>query len=1069
MVQFFRDFHSLSSEACLLKIYLSAALFARVIFPNVERKTLLKISLFRMYDTSMSRGRNAIFLVTFCICAWPAFGADAPAPPRLLRIDPSDVVLPAPDVPHSIRAVERFFKEPLTVPAVSNEWLSSVNESGHSAQLLQTAYIILVDTSPAVSHATLWPQPTLEALVKNLDAALSRAQPLLNKAVDSISAQDRRGLLELMDWPDEKTGVIQQDISARRIKKRYDGLKSYRQTDMLEAALIVAAAADAAIKASKNVIPPANSPPVRRIKMRSGLCLIGGPGDTTYSTDDVKRAALIIDLGGNNTYAEGAAAAREKQIRVIIDLGTGVTVNHRTSAPATLAAGIFGIGLFYAPRGGRHTVTSGSFSQGCGIGGVGGLFLTGESHLNGDRYVQGAAAFGAGLLRGDGGGSTYAATRSGQGAGFVRGVGIFRHTGDRAELRGGLVQPDPREPQGAVSMCQGVGFGRRAYAGGGVGIASVSGDDVRVTGSYFAQGCGYWHAHGLFQLTGNRSTLQARRYSLGSGVHYAFGHLRVDGNDNRVLNWGVGPGYGWDRAAGSFEIRGDRNEVQAEWGAGAAAVGGLSFGRISGNENRLKLPDLGSGGFMNEEFAYSFHVIEGSGTLLDAPVEWNERASVTRLRNPWGTGRVSGARWTKLNLEKPVWPELPQETARARESVNLQAILSGAEKKPPMEKAADLLDVTAAFSLDYDTPRQALDALLRQPDENAAALIEALEPSAVEQMIRLRIVISAYGEAAMRAIRSAYAAAPPQKKSVLLSLAGRLPPAEALSFLVDESFNGASTRLRLSAVRALGAALSRDTGQEPGARAVLASAQKFLAAEDAERKQLESLLSRMRVADAFALLAACVPLNAEARSAFLKAAPKDITESIGANGAREFTRQLALGGAVAQKRVHGALSATGLYETRVRDGLFSLLPSTASAETALAILVLGQLGVADDAPRLVPYLFHDKGAVREAAAVALGRMGETGLRLLNDVFTSTPTARGRVMAALPHAVSDKSEDLLLKGLRDGNPDVRLQALAVFGSLPPVLEDKRPQLVKRVKNILRHETDPSVRLAALLLN
>src|SRR5581483_11458762 len=96
--------------------------------------------------------------------------------------------------------------------------------------------------------------------------------------------------------------------------------------------------------------------------------------------------------------------------------------------------------------------------------------------------------FGMGLLRADSAPqSSYVATRSGQGYAFTRGVGMFLHRGDHSEIKGGLVQPDPREPNGSVSLCQGVGFGPRAYAGGGVGLAVAAGSHITVHGSYFSQ------------------------------------------------------------------------------------------------------------------------------------------------------------------------------------------------------------------------------------------------------------------------------------------------------------------------------------------------------------------------------------------------------------------------------------------------------------------------------------------------------------------------------------------------------------------------------------------------------
>src|SRR5262249_36249438 len=161
-----------------------------------------------------------------------------------------------------------------------------------------------------------------------------------------------------------------------------------------------------------------------------------------------------------NTYSAPAAAAMENQIRIVVDMGTDVTVKADPKGLATAGAGIFGIGFMFLPNpDGIKTFEGGSYSEGCGLGGVGGLFVKGQAHITGDRFVQGCGIFGVGLIDVDGKHSTYTATRTGQGVGLVRGVGIMSHTGDDSDIKGGLIEPDPREPKGAVSLCQGVGYG----------------------------------------------------------------------------------------------------------------------------------------------------------------------------------------------------------------------------------------------------------------------------------------------------------------------------------------------------------------------------------------------------------------------------------------------------------------------------------------------------------------------------------------------------------------------------------------------------------------------------------
>lgn len=989
-----------------------------------------------------------------------------------LDLDEQDLTLPAGgELPHTLVSVEKFFKSPLSVPTTSKKWLDQIDQAKNSAELFGVAHKIIDPTLPEA------PEPALP----DLTSALAEAQTLLNRAVDSLTPEDRQLFLREMGWPDEQTGLIQQEISARRIKSVYERMEKFRQADLLAAAAIVMTAADQTVlslrgspQGDRSNLPfPIGKTRLLRSARNDNFILVGGPGDDVYTEQKLKNVTVLIDLGGKNTYEAPAAAAREKEIRLVIDLGTDITFRYNPVTPGSVASGRFGIGLFYAPTSsGTKEFVSGSFAQGCGIGGVGGLFINGPARLSGDQYIQGAGAFGVGILSVKAGaGSSYLAHRNGQGAGFVRGVGLFYHQGDNTVVRGGLVQPDPREPQGTVSVCQGVGFGRRAYSGGGVGIAALDGNNIEATGSYFAQGCGYWHALGLFRLRGNHSVLQARRYSLGSGVHSAFGHLEVEGNENRVLNWGVGPAYGWDRAWGSARVQGNRNEIQADWGTATAAIGSLSFSAIIGNGNRLKMPNYASGGFMNDEFAYALHTIDGEDNLMEVSnVILSEAKDLFLMPTPWGVGRMNGVKFTDdLKLAKPVWPDLPRDVERARERVDLQKIMFEAEVKAPLEKTADLLDVAAAFGLDQESPRQALEKLLSQPDEAAPFFVEILEPAATDQLIRLRIAMAAFGRPMIEAILNAYPQAPLKKKQVLLSFLSRFDPSLAMPFVFDEAFKSREERLRLSAIRATGSLLNKDTGQDPGARAAYDMLAEYLKNPKSAQKKTEDLLSRLRLAEALGILAAVTPLNKEKRLMFFKAGPKDVTETIGTNGARELARQVLLEQTYAKMKLEKIKTTLTSYESNVRAELKPLLVNTSTSTVLSAVVVLGQLGDGSDAADILPLLNHNSGNVRDASTVALARMGDQGLRFLNDVFQKKPESRRLVMAALPHINSVAATTLLWKGLRDGSPQVRLQALSVFGSLPPALTAKRKQYIKEATQILRRENDESVRLAVLLLN
>ena len=220
-------------------------------------------------------------------------------------------------------------------------------------------------------------------------------------------------------------------------------------------------------------------------------------------------------------------------------------------------------------------------------------------------------------------------------------------------------------------------------------------------GSYFSQGAGYWHGLGAFRLRGDDGVLQARRYDMGSGIHNAFGHFEVIGDGNRILNWGVGPSYGWDHGAGSSFIVGDKNEIQVDWGANTASIGSVSFSFFKLTDSKMKLCQYGSSSFFRDEPAYSVQWLEGSGNELQCNGEADTNGeALRRYQSPWGLFRMTGTRLNeKLKLNPPEWPPLPQEQAVQRDSVDLQQSIRDAKTKPALEQVADLVDIASAFSL----------------------------------------------------------------------------------------------------------------------------------------------------------------------------------------------------------------------------------------------------------------------------------------------------------------------------------------------------------------------------------
>ncbi len=994
-----------------------------------------------------------------------------------LRMNEKDFKLSAGwELPFTIPAVENFFAKPLDIPAMAGEWADRIEETSDVSGLLDTAFHVMGITPTESSAAPLvlgTPLPAqLKPAITVLVSAIKEAQPFLDRAVDSLPASAREGLLGLNEWPDPQTGAVRQEISARRTKQKYEAMKPFSQQDLAEAGARVFAGVD---KALKMLPKSADVKKQVRWKTVNGDILIGGRGDDVYDKADLKDVAVLIDLGGNNIYKAPVATAREKQIRIVIDYGANVQVDGENFLHGNAGAGIFGIGVMVLPNGeGTKIMKTGPFSQGFGMGGIGALVVNGTAHLSAQRSVQGMGIFGVGILSAKSSkGSTYVATRSGQGSAWTRGVGIFLHEGDDADIKGGLVQPDPREPLGSVSLCQGVGFGPRAYAGGGVGIAVVKGNRISVKGSYFSQGVGYWHGFGAFRLRGDGNTLQARRYDMGSGVHSAFGHMDVFGNNNRILNWGVGPSYGWDHGVGSSIVFGNDNEMQTEWGSGTASIGSLSFSYIKGERNKMKLCDFGTNNFFRDEPAYSVQIIDGVGNQLQChgSAETNGER-LRRMRTPWGLFQMRGTTLVEnLGLTPPEWPELPREEAVEREMVDLGEQIEQSAGKPPLDEVADLIDIASAFSLDKVTPRRAMHELLVLPPEKAVLMADVLDPSAVDQLIYLSVAMPAHGDTTAKAlVKSLKGPATPQKKAVMLNFLRMARPRTAAPALMEFVNGPASDELRLNALRAMAALLNKDAGAEPGPRAALITVLNNLERPSKKNKQEAlGLIAKMRVGEALGLAATIVDMSADDRAEMLENAPEDLTSPLGEKAGKIFLTIAAREKKMNMKNVKDQLAQLEELEPQARRMLAELLTSSRAATVNTVAIGLGQIANGDDAKLLEPLLRHENTRVRESAAVALARMGDAGLPVLQRALESSePRDRALALAGMTQSATVKSLALVEKALNDENPNVRLTAVAVIDNLPEILKPKRAGVVARVKKEIPSETDPDVRLALELL-
>lgn len=982
-----------------------------------------------------------------------------------LRPDLSSIALPAGRKPLlTIPAVETFFNKPASVYGFSAHVTERLQSDTSFAGAIETASEILdfkleeEEAHSALATISFPPSvpETLRPLLSSLTRHLSDAQSDLHAAVVSLPAADRSAFLALLE---------ETEISHRKIRSTYESLLAFDQAALLRAARHFAQALD---EAWTNFESPPEIPKPIVWTTPLGVIRIGSPEDDTYTEADLKNVVLLLEPGGRNSYSGPVAAAKAGEIRLVVDRGTDITVFASEKDESNAGSGVFGLAAMLMPNPeGMKRIVSPSYSQGCGIGGVGVLASNGPVQLDGRRFVQGVGGFGIGLLRVQNGHrSSYVANRGGQGLGLTKGIGLFLHHGNVSEVKGGLVEPDPREPLGTVSLCQGVGYGPRGYAGGGIGIASLRGSSMSVTGSYFAQGCGYWHSLGIFNLEGDRNSLQARRYDQGTGVHYAFGHFRLTGNNNNVVNWGVGPGFGWDRSLGSVLVSGDENTFQTEWGAGTAAIGSLSFGYWTGRNNKLLLTQLGAGGFFRDEISRSLHIIEGAGNRLLYGAS-SSSGSLVFQRDPWSQIVVAGGQTdSTLKLKDINWSGLTRITDD-RSSVDLPFILEKAEGLPTAERVERWLDVAAAFSSDKATPRAALLKLIQIPPADLPHLIGLADPAAVDQMIPLRIALAAHGPDTADTVFRLLPELGEEKQAVALNSLDAGESSRIIPTLIKLLGSETDTRKKVRMTLILARLFSRDTGNEPGQRAILETLNAYYSGgkKDAATATLNSLLSRLFVHDAFALLSKTIGLANDQRAAYLKALPPDLTETIGPHAALIFMDLLAKDEALSIRSVNEEAAALEGLETQVREAIAKHFSSKETDLIQAALVGLGHIGNANDARQIGSFLTSNHPRLRESAAAALGRMGHAGLAVLERAYRrGNAEIKKLVLSALPLATADGAFVLIEKGLADRDVSVRRSAVSALLNLSPAVEKHRSKLVSAAHARVDKERDPGVRLA-----
>ena len=307
--------------------------------------------------------------------------------------------------------------------------------------------------------------------------------------------------------------------------------------------------------------PPGVTGPILAGQMgEDGWRVVGGEGANTY---DMTLIAEVFDLGGDDTYYANDIVVGNRKV---VDLGgNDIYTGTEKQGPA---AGLFGAWII-DDRGGddQYGEVGGTFSTGAGCFGVGLIIDRGGSDsYRGTQWSHWCRRLRRWHCDGSWGRERRIPWRI-----FInrswrtsRIRFVFDERGDEFYKADGPKPSIYDTPDVYCAFSQGMGFGYRKYAAGGIGIlCDVAGND-RYQAGEFSQGGAYYHGLGILRDFAGNDNFFGNRYAQGFGVHQAFGVLIDDaGDDTYWAMTAADQGSAWDIAAGCLLDKSGNDSYEA--------------------------------------------------------------------------------------------------------------------------------------------------------------------------------------------------------------------------------------------------------------------------------------------------------------------------------------------------------------------------------------------------------------------------------------------------------------------------------------------------------------------------
>ena len=515
----------------------------------------------------------------------------------------------------------------------------------------------------------------LRGVVGDLLSSISYANGKIRKALEKLSPEEKRGLIEsLPAWAAQGTDI------------QFEFATKPRMTSMvLESALakvdlaMIREAAQELATATQTAIPTLRDAARAGWKGAESFYVAGIPVEICGSGDDEHKAlasGLCIDLGGRNRY-KGRYGSGIGYASVLIDFGNDTKADFVDAAGGS---GILGVGIAHF-LGVRPDLYGKALSYGAGAGGVGIAVVDQQCRIESRSLGQGFGIAGFGALVLGKGSDTLKLGYLGQGAGMLGGTGWLVNTGGNDRYRTGGLVADSTNPGGFICRAQG-------YAGlmpGGIGLLTdIDGDDLYEAGTD-AQGSARNFGIGSIYDSGGNDTYLALTQSQGSATGEGVAaQFDLAGDDTYVVRKGSCHANATERAlAILIDREGDDLYAARDSRPALAQEGSVALFMDEAGSDRYAGP-VGVGVSINGRPGIALFInLGGDDAFAEGPLP--------------GTAASSGSMGTNLSIEEseqrdfvPVNPG--SVTAKVEEIDTLweQVRSGGARSAPSARKLAEI-------------------------------------------------------------------------------------------------------------------------------------------------------------------------------------------------------------------------------------------------------------------------------------------------------------------------------------------------------------------------------------------